>query len=73
MTHTVPSVKGKLFEIEMVDHLNRGGLPDGLHVVIAESATKPGWDIQITDANGQVSELLQAKATESVSFNVCQM
>jgi len=35
---------------------------------MAESATQPGWDIQITDANGVVSELLQAKATESASY-----
>lgn len=64
----VSGVKGKLFEIELVDHLNNGGLPDGFHAAIAESATQPGWDIQITDANGQVSELLQAKATESASY-----
>lgn len=61
-------VKGKLFEIELVDHLNSGGLPDGFHAELAHSATQPGWDIQVTDAHGHVSELLQAKATESASY-----
>jgi hypothetical protein len=51
-----------------VDHLNNGGLPDGFHAAMAESATQPGWDIQISDANGHVSDLLQAKATESASY-----
>lgn len=64
----VSGVKGKLFEIELVNHLNSGGLPNGFHASIAESATQPGWDIQITDAQGQGSELLQAKATESAAY-----
>lgn len=64
----VNGVKGKLFEMELVDHLNSGGLPDGFHAAMAESATQAGWDIQITDAQGHVSELLQAKATESASY-----
>jgi hypothetical protein len=61
-------VKGKLFELELVDHLNSGALPDGFHAAMAHSATQPGWDIQITDDQGQISELLQAKATESASY-----
>ena len=64
----VSGVKGKLFELELVDHLNSGGLPDGLHAALAESATQPGWDIQITDAHGNVDDLLQAKATESAQY-----
>jgi hypothetical protein len=68
LTGLVSGVKGKLFEIELVDHLNNGGLPDGFHAAMAESATQAGWDIQITDANGHVSDLLQAKATESASY-----
>lgn len=64
----VSSVKGKLFELELIEHLNKGGLPDGYHASLAESATQPGWDIQITDPNGQLSELLQAKATESAAY-----
>ena len=68
LTGLVSGVKGKLFEIELVDHLNTGGLPDGFHAAMAQSATQPGWDIQITDSNGHVSELLQAKATESANY-----
>ena len=64
----VSGVKGKLFELELVDHLNSGGLPDGYHAEIAGSATQPGWDIRVLDEHGQVSELLQAKATESVQY-----
>jgi len=64
----VSGVKGKLFELELVDHLNNGGLPDGYHAEIAGSATQPGWDIRVLDEHGQVSELLQAKATESAQY-----
>lgn len=64
----VSGVKGKLFELELVDHLNSGGLPDGYHAEIADSATQRGWDIRVLDEHGQVSELLQAKATESVQY-----
>ena len=64
----VSGVKGKLFELELVDHLNSDGLPDGYHAEMAGSATQPGWDIRVLDENGQVSELLQAKATESAQY-----
>lgn len=64
----VSAVKGKLFEIELVEHLNNGGLPDGLHAELAASATQPGWDIRIVDEQGDVVELLQAKATESLDY-----
>lgn len=68
LTGLVSGVKVKLFEIELVDHLNNGGLPNGFHAELAQSVTQPGWDIQITDAQGNVNELLQAKATESASY-----
>jgi len=61
-------VKGKLFELELLDHLNSGGLPDGFHAELAQSATQPGWDIEVLDEHGHVSDLLQAKATESVAY-----
>ena len=64
----VAGVKGKLFEMHFVDHLNDGGLPNGYEAILAGSATQAGWDIQILDANGQVAEVLQAKATESASY-----
>lgn len=62
------AVKGKLFEIRYVEYLNNDHLPEGWHASIAESASQPGWDIQILDASGHVHDLLQAKATESVGY-----
>ncbi|MFZ0745660.1 MAG: hypothetical protein WAM85_14710 [Terracidiphilus sp.] len=64
----VSGVKGKLFEIDYADWLNHGHLPDGFTAVLAEHANNPGWDIAIQDAHGHVSELLQLKATESISY-----
>ncbi len=64
----VSGVKGKLFELDLIDHLNHGGLPDGFHASLAQSVNQPGWDVQILDDHGQISELLQAKATESAAY-----
>ena len=64
----VSGVKGKLFEIELVDHFNHGGLPEGLHADLAGAANQPGWDIRILDDHGQVVDVLQAKATESAQY-----
>ena len=64
----VSGVKGKLFEIELVDYLNHGHLPDGLHAELATSATQPGYDIQIFDQQHRVVDVLQAKATESAHY-----
>lgn len=62
-------VKGKLFELQLLDHLNAGNLPEGLEARLAESATQAGWDIQIVDKQtGVVHELLQAKASDSVTY-----
>lgn len=61
-------VKGKLFELELVDHLNNGGLPDGFHAALPHSATQPGWDIRVLDDHDQVSDLLSAKATQSAQY-----
>lgn len=41
----INGIKGKLFELEYVDYLNSGILPEGYEAALAESATKPGWDI----------------------------
>jgi hypothetical protein len=62
------AIKGKLFEQRFVDHLNTGNLPEGYQAVLASSPNQPGFDIQILDENGVVSELLQAKATDSVGY-----
>lgn len=64
----VSGVKGKLFELDLVDQMNHGGLPDGYEAHMATSATQPGWDLRVTGPDGQTVELLQAKATESASY-----
>lgn len=61
-------IKGKLFELKYVDYLNNGQLPDGYVAELAKSPTIPGWDIVITGPDAAVSELIQAKATDSVSY-----
>ncbi|GEM_PF-462895 len=61
-------VRGKLFEIQYADYLNAGVLPDGVHAALAPSATQPNWDIAILDDRGNAIEVLQAKATDSVSY-----
>ena len=64
----ISGVKGKLFEQKYVEYLNSGNLPDGYSAIIAESATQPGWDIAIEGANDEIASVLQAKATDSVSY-----
>lgn len=64
----ISGVKGKLFEQKYVEYLNNGNLPDGYSAILAESATQPGWDIAIEGANGEIASVLQAKATDSVSY-----
>jgi hypothetical protein len=64
----VSSVKGKLFEIELVEHLNDGHLPEGMRAALAPSATQPGYDIRVTNEHGHVVDVIQAKATESVEY-----
>lgn len=64
----VSGVKGKLFEMGLVDHLNHGGLAPGLHAELAQSATQPGWDISVADAHGNVVDAIQAKASESAQY-----
>jgi hypothetical protein len=61
-------VKGKLFELDYVDLLNHGQLPEGFTAELAHHANNPGWDIAIHDAHGHVAELLQMKATDSISY-----
>lgn len=61
-------LKGKLFELRYVEYLNDGHLPTGFHAELASSANQAGWDVAILDDQGQVSEALQLKATESASY-----
>jgi hypothetical protein len=64
----VNGVKGKLFEIDYAKWLNHGHLPPGLTAELAHHANNPAWDIQIHDAHGHISGLIQAKATETLAY-----
>ncbi len=64
----VNGVKGKLFELELVNQLNEESLPDGFGASLADSATQPGYDIVVTDDAGRVVDVLSAKATDSVDY-----
>ena len=67
-------LKGKYFEILVRDQLNSGDsvggivLGDGETVSLAESARQPGWDLLIRDRIGQQVDILQLKATASMSY-----
>jgi hypothetical protein len=66
--------KGKLFEVEVRDHLNAGDWVGDLHLEpgqtaeLATSATQPGWDLAISDSHGDLIDQIQLKATESLSY-----
>lgn len=64
----VNGVKGKLFELQLVEQLNNGQLPLGYKATLVASATQPGHDIVVTDGDGQEHEVLSAKATESARY-----
>ena len=54
-------VRGKLFELHAVEALNDGGLPEGHVARLADSATQPGYDIELVDESGEIVSLLQVK------------
>lgn len=58
LTSYIDRIKGKIYEIELVNQLN--GQFDGYNFSISESATQPIWDIKGIDANGE-EMLIQAK------------
>lgn len=66
--------KGKYFEVLVRDELNAGEWVGDIHLEpgrvaqLAESATEPGWDLQILNSDGTVASELQLKATESLSY-----
>ena len=74
LTGIISNWKGKLFEIEVRDRLNNGeivgdlSLADGQYATIAEDINQPGWDLQILNEDGSAAELLQLKATNSLSY-----
>ena len=67
-------VKGKYFEMLVRDRLNAGDrlgelqLQPGQTARLAESPTQPGWDLRIENEDGTIDELLQTKATASMSY-----
>ena len=67
-------LKGKYFEILVRERLNSGDsvggivLGEGEEALLAEAANQPGWDIQIVDRFGEQVDILQTKATDSVSY-----
>ena len=69
----VNGVKGKYFEVLVRDRLRAGDrlgelqLEPGQKVELAPSPTQPGWDLRIENEDGSTDELLQLKATESMS------
>lgn len=62
------AIKGKLFEIKYVDQLNAELLPQGFHAKLSLSPTQTGHDIEIYGPDGQISQLLQNKATDSIDY-----
>lgn len=66
-------VKGKLFEQKYVEYLNADNLPDGYEAYLAASATQPGWDIAVRGPDQGLVSIIQAKATDSVSYVVAAM
>ena len=68
-------IKGKYFEVLVEDRLNNGEslgeltLGPGQVARIAESPTQEGWDLEIVNTeDGSVVEVLQLKATTSMSY-----
>lgn len=61
-------LKGKLFEQKYVDYLNDGELPDGYIASLTTNPTQQGWDIVIHDTDGNLDQILQAKATSSLDY-----
>lgn len=68
-------MKGKYFELLVVDRLNRGEtvgellLPPGAIAKLADSPIQEGFDVEIVDADdGSIVELVQLKATSSLSY-----
>ncbi len=66
--------RGKLFEVMVRDKLNNGETVATLHLGpgefarLAESATQPGWDLEIVSKTGHSIAKVQLKATESLAY-----
>lgn len=64
----VAGLKGKLFELHLVEHLNESVLPEGYSAALAPAANQAGWDLRVSGPDGALAQLVQAKATESASY-----
>ncbi len=70
----INNIKGKYFEVLVRDRLNDGEalgelqLEPGQTATLAASVSQEGWDLEIINENGESVELLQLKATESMSY-----
>ena len=70
----LPAWKGKYFEVLVKDKLNAGEWVGDIHLetgqkaILADSATQPGWDLQIINGDGSIAQELQLKATKSLSY-----
>ena len=63
----VSAIKGKLFEIKYVDHLNKT-LEPGYSAAIASNPNQPGWDIEIKGPDQEIINQIQLKASSSVEY-----
>ena len=63
----VNGIKGKLFEIKYVEHLNEN-LDAGYTASMSDSPVNEGWDIKITGPNNEIANLLQLKATTTAGY-----
>ena len=63
----INAMKGKLFEVKYVDHLNET-LESGYSAHLATSPTQAGWDIQVLGPNQELVNQIQLKATTSASY-----
>jgi len=63
----VNGIKGQLFEIKYVEHLNEN-LDAGYTASMSDSPVNEGWDIKITGPNNEIADLLQLKATTTASY-----
>ena len=67
-------VKGKYFEVLVRNKLRAGESVGGVQLepgqvaTLAKDSNQPGWDLRIKDADGEVVQDLQLKATDSMSY-----
>ena len=63
----VNAVKGKLFEIKYLDHINQNS-DLGYSAKLADSPVQARWDIEISGPDNSVVNQMQLKASDSISY-----